>query len=86
MTGSAYYTLTNGNIEVSTESQALPSNYIFVIPQSCAANDTDGVYLEVKYTVTDNTQKTANIPFAVNWAAGNKYTINISLGTKYIEL
>ena len=91
MKGSAYYTLTSGDIVVSTTPQALlsndvSSNYIFMIPQSCAANGTDGVYLDVNYTVTGKEQQNAKIPFAVTWLAGKQYTINISLGTKYIEL
>ena len=91
MKGSAYYTLTSGDIVVSTTPQALlsndvSSNYIFMIPQSCAANGTDGVYLDVNYTVTGKEQQNAKIPASVNWLKGNKYTINISLGTKYIVI
>lgn len=85
VSGSAYYTLTDGNITVDTELQALRSNYLFVIPQSRDANGTTGTYLEINYTFTGQTQTTATIPLTVDWEAGKQYTINIKLGTKLIE-
>ena len=83
VSGSAYYTLTSGNITVDTEAQALSSNYLFVIPQTRAVNGTTGTYLEINYTLSGSKQ--ATIPLAVDWVAGSKYTINIKLGTGLIQ-
>lgn len=77
-----YYTLTDGDITVDNTPQALRSNYLFVIPQTRAANGTTGTYLEVNY---DSNQKQATIPLDVNWEAGKKYTVNIKLGTTFIQ-
>ena len=81
VSGSAYYTLTSGNITVDTEAQALSSNYLFVIPQTRAA----GTYLEINYTLSGSKQATIPIPLAVDWVAGSKYTIDIKLGTTRIQ-
>ena len=83
VSGSAYYTLTSGNITVDTEAQALSSNYLFVIPQTRADNGTTGTYLEINYTLSGSKQ--ATIPLAVDWEAGSKYTIDIKLGTGLIK-
>lgn len=83
VSGSAYYTLTSGNITVDTEAQALSSNYLFVIPQTRAVNVTTGTYLEINYTLSGSKQ--ATIPLAVDWVAGSKYTIDIKLGTTLIQ-
>lgn len=83
VSGTSYYTLTDGNISVDNELQALRSNYLFVIPQSRAANGTTGTYLEVNYVHSGS--KTATIPLAINWEAGKKYTVNIKLGTTLIQ-
>ena len=85
VSGSAYYTLTDGDITVDNTPQALRSNYLFVIPQTRAANDTTGTYLEINYTFSGQTKTSATIPLAVNWAAGSKYTIDIKLGTGLIQ-
>ena len=85
VSGSAYYTLTSGNITVDTEAQALSSNYLFVIPQSSEANGTTGTYLDVTYTFSGQKKTSATIPLSVNWEAGSKYTINIKLGTTLIK-
>jgi hypothetical protein len=85
VSGSAYYTLTSGNITVDTKAQALSSNYLFVIPQSSEANGTTGTYLDVTYTFSGQTETSATIPLSVNWEAGSKYTINIKLGTTLIK-
>ncbi len=85
VSGSAYYTLTSGNITVDTEPQALSSNYLFVIPQSREANGTTGTYLEINYTFSGQTKTSATIPLAVNWEAGSEYTIDIKLGTTLIQ-
>ena len=83
VSGSAYYTLTSGNITVDTEAKALSSNYLFVIPQTRAVNGTTGTYLEINYTLSGSKQ--ATIPLSVNWEAGKQYTINIKLGTTLIQ-
>ena len=83
VSGSAYYTLTSGNITVDTKAQALSSNYLFVIPQTRAVNGTTGTYLEINYTLSGSNQ--ATIPLAVDWVAGSKYTIDIKLGTTLIQ-
>lgn len=85
VSGSAYYTLTSGNIYVDTEAQALSSNYLFVIPQSSEANGTTGTYLDVTYTFSGQTKTSATIPLAVDWVAGTQHTINIKLGTTLIQ-
>ena len=85
VSGSAYYTMTNSNITVSTDLTPLPANYLFMIPQTRAADGTSGTYLEVKYTVSGKSEQTANIPLALNWQAGYKYTYNIVLGTTLIN-
>ena len=82
VSGSAYYTLTDGDITVDNTPQALSSNYLFVIPQTRADNGTTGTYLEINY---DSNTKQATIPLAINWKAGQKYTINIKLGTTLIQ-
>ncbi len=78
----SFYTLTNGDITVTTDYQALSSNDIFVIPQSRNADGTNGMYLEINYS---NNSKSAIIPLSVNWQAGYRYTVNIRLGTSQIE-
>jgi hypothetical protein len=85
VSGSAYYTLANSDMNITTESQALSSKYLFVIPQSRDANGTTGTYLEINYTFSGQTQSTANIHLAVDWQAGKQYTINIKLGTSTIR-
>lgn len=85
VSGSAYYTLNNSDITITTTPQALSSNHLFVIPQERAANGTTGTYLEITYAFTGQTLTKANIPLAVDWQAGNQYTINIKLGTTLIR-
>ena len=85
VSGSAYYTLANSDMNITTASQALSSNYLFVIPQSSEANGTTGTYLDVTYTFTGQTKTSATIPLSVDWVAGSKYTIDIKLGTTLIQ-
>jgi hypothetical protein len=85
VSGSAYYTLANSDMNITTTPQALSSNYLFVIPQSSEANGTPGTYLDVTYTFTGQTKTSATIPLSVNWEAGTQYTINIKLGTTLIQ-
>ena len=79
---STYYTLTNSEINIGTESQALATNYLFLIPQSPT-----NTYLEVSYKLGNSeTVKTATIPLTTEWEAGKEYNINIKLGTTLIEI
>ncbi|MCK8621370.1 fimbrillin family protein [Prevotella sp. E13-27] len=82
VSGSADYTLNNSDMNITTDPQALSSNYLFVIPQSCGTTDT---YLDVTYTISGQTKKSATIPLSENWEAGKQHTINIKLGTKLIQ-
>lgn len=81
--GTAYYTLANSDMNITTTPQALSSNYLFVIPQS--SNGTTDPYLYVTYTFPEQTKTSATIPLSVNWEAGKQYTINIKLGTGLIQ-
>ena len=83
-TGSASYTLINGPINVTTAKQSLSSGYLFMIPQTCAADGTNGIHLEITYTKGD-VDKYATIPLDINWQAGTIHPINILLGTAVIE-
>ena len=85
VSGSAYYTLANSDMNITTTPQTLSSNYLFVIPQSSEANGTTGTYLDVTYTFSGQTNTSATIPLPVNWEAGKQYTINIKLGTTLIQ-
>ena len=85
VSGSAYYTLTDGELTVTTDYQELPCGYLFLIPQSRKANGTQGTYIEVNYTFSGQTQTKANIYFDVDWKAGSLYTIEIRLGTTHIK-
>ena len=82
--GSASYTLNNSSIDVTTTKQSLSSGYLFMIPQKCAANGTEGIYLEITY-IKGNVEKQAIIPLDIDWQAGKSYPINILLGTAVIE-
>ena len=84
LSGSADYSLINGTITVTTTKQSLSSGYLFMIPQTCAADGTNGTYLEITYTKGD-VDKYATIPLDINWQAGTIYHINILLGTAVIE-
>lgn len=83
-TGSASYTLNNSSIDVTTTKQSLSSGYLFMIPQTCAANGTEGIHLEITYIKGEN-EKQAIIPLDIDWQAGKSYPINILLGTAVIE-
>ena len=84
VSGTAYYTLTNGEMTVTTTSQPLSCGYLFMIPQQREKNGTEGTHLEINYT--HNGAKQATIPLTINWSAGKLYTININLGTAVITL
>jgi len=84
--GSADYTLNNSNMEITTTSQELSSNHLFMIPQKRAATDPDGgICLEISYTFSGQERTTANIPLTVDWKKSTQYTINIKLGTGLIQ-
>ena len=84
VSGSTYYTLSNSEIAVTTTPQSLSSNYLFVIPQSSDANETNHMYLDIDYFFQNQTKK-AIIPLTVNWEAGKEYDIEIKLGTTLIQ-
>ncbi len=84
VTGNASYTLINSPIIVTTAKQSLSSGYLFIIPQTCAADGTNGIHLEITYT-KGNVDKQAIIPLDIDWQAGKSYPINILLGTAVIE-
>ena len=84
LSGSASYTLNNSSIDVTTAKQSLSSGYLFMIPQKCAADGTNGIHLEITYT-KGNVDKQAIIPLNIDWQAGKSYPINILLGTAVIE-
>lgn len=83
--GSASYTLNNSSIDVTTTKQSLSSGYLFMIPQTRAADGTNGTYLEITYNKGGDDDKKAIIPFDIDWQAGKVYPINILLGTAVIE-
>lgn len=72
------FTLTSGDIALTTDYQQLPCHYLFVIPQS-----KQGVELELNYTV-DGTQKVKTLALDGEWLAGTEYTINIRVGSSFI--
>lgn len=74
-----FFTLTNGDITLSTDYQQLPCGYLFVIPQS-----KKGMELVLTYTV-GNTQKSKKLDLDGQWDAGIEYTINIRVGSSFIE-
>lgn len=80
VSSSAYYTLNSGSMVITTTSQALSSNHLFMIPQK-----RDDTYLEISYTFEGQTESSATIPLTVNWEKSTQYTINIKLGTTLIK-
>lgn len=85
VSGSAYYTLSNSSMVITTTPQALSSNHLFMIPQERAANGTVGTHLEISYIFSGQEGSTAIIPLTVNWEKSTQYTINIKLGTTLIK-
>ena len=83
ITGSAYYTLNNSPIDVTTTAEPLSCGYLFMIPQKRAKNGITGTHLEINYTKGEN--KRAIIPLDIDWEAGKLHTINIKLGTSTIQ-
>ncbi len=84
VTGNASYTLINSPITVTTTKQSLSSGYLFMIPQTRAADGTNGTYLEITYNKGEG-DKQAIIPLDIDWKAGTIHPINILLGTAVIE-
>ena len=68
-----YYTLTNGDIEVTNDKKRLPCEWLFLIPQS-----KDDIQIEINY----NGSKTKTLNLTGNWEAGKQYTVNIRIGKK----
>ena len=81
LSGSREYTLTDGDITVSTTPQKLPCDWLFIIPQDKSELD-----LEIKYTrVIDGTEYTKSMKVSKEssfWEAGKQYTVNIRIGGK----
>lgn len=75
------YTLTTGDITLSTELQPLPCNYLFLIPQTLSAynakSNPNGAYLEVKLTVKSGAEKTVRYPVALTLEQGWIQPVNI---------
>ena len=70
------YTLTNGDINVSTDKQLLPCGWLFIIPQS-----KDGITIDVTYTKGSGESKTKNLKLSSgSWEAGTQYTVDIKIG------
>ncbi len=84
LSGSASYTLINSPITVTTAKQSLSSGYLFIIPQTHAADGTNGTYMEITYN-KGGEDKQAIIPFGIDWQAGKSYPINILLGETVIK-
>ena len=74
----ASYLLTDGDITLTTDKQALPCGYLFLIPQSKV-----GLTLTVKYTVNGDASEYA-FNLSGTWEAGTEYIVNISMGTSII--
>ncbi|MBO5537546.1 MAG: fimbrillin family protein [Prevotella sp.] len=75
------YTLTTGDITLSTAPQQLPCNYLFLIPQTLTAyhaeSNPGGAYLEVKLTVDSGAEKTVRYPVALTLEQGWIQPVNI---------
>lgn len=80
LSGSASYTLTTGPITLTTDKQALPCGYLFLIPQSKV-----GLTLTVYYTVDGSTETSYAFNLKGTWEAGTEYIVNISMGTSIIN-
>ena len=77
------YTLIDGDITLETNPtyKRLPCKWLFLIPQS-----KDGIKLDITYTVDSGSEKHKEIPIGSDsWAAGYYYTINIKVGTSFLE-
>lgn len=79
LSGTASYTLTTGDITLTTDKQALPCGYLFLIPQSKV-----GLTLTVYYTVDGSTETYYAFKLSGTWEAGTEYIVNISMGTSII--
>jgi hypothetical protein len=55
-----------------------------MIPQTRAADGTNGTHLEITYNKGGDDEK-AIIPFDIDWQAGTIHPINILLGTAVIK-
>jgi hypothetical protein len=66
------YTLTDGDITVTTDKKLLPCKWLFIIPQSKV-----GISIEVNYNT--NQQKIINLTDTKTWVAGKQYTISIRM-------
>lgn len=78
------YTLYDSNMSLSTESQAVPGGYLFIIPQTVTAYDsssnTSGAYYRLTLTVS-GVDKVGIIPFSQTYIAGEIFPTTILVGT-----
>ena len=73
------YTLTSGDMTVTTDLQPLHCGTMFFIPQEFSDNNT-------KLVITYDTDKTAEISLnGIKWEAGTYYPVDIVLGTSLIQ-
>lgn len=74
-------TLDNGDINLTTDYQLLPCEWLFLIPQPQS-----GIQLEIKYTVNGGEEKTKllNIGFE-SWEKGIQYTFSIRVGSSFLN-
>lgn len=78
--GSTDLTLTNTDISLTTDYQLLPSQWLFLIPQSKA-----DVRLEIKYTIDGGAEKTKEINVGTgSWEQGKQYSVNIRVGSSFL--
>lgn len=80
------YTLYDSNMSLSTESQAVPGGYLFIIPQTVTAYDsssnTSGAYYRLTLTVSGSgVEKVGIIPFSQTYIAGEIFPTTILVGT-----
>lgn len=82
------YTLTTGDITLSTELQQLPCKYLFLIPQTLSANHAEsnpnGAYLEVELSV-NGVEKTVRYPVALTLEQGWIQPVNIVIKAGAID-
>lgn len=77
LSGWASYVLTNAGITLSTEKEALPCGWLFLIPQS-----KQGLTLTVTYTVDGEPAPPHIFNLSGTWDAGKEYPVNINIGTE----
>ncbi len=75
------YTLTNTSIDLTTDYQLLPCQWLFIIPQLRS-----DVNVEIKYTIDHGAEQTKVISAGTgSWVMGSQYTVNIRVGSSFIN-